>query len=37
MGYIGAAQVRKLAEKYTGEYRSYLEAIATESPRTDLG
>jgi len=29
MGYIGAAQVRKLAEKYTGEYRSYLEAIAT--------
>jgi len=37
MGYIGAAQVRKLAEKHTGEYRSYLEAIATESPRTDLG
>lgn len=37
MGYIGAAQVRKLAEKYTGEYRSYLEAIATESPRTALG
>jgi hypothetical protein len=31
MGYIGAAQVRKLAEKYAGEYRSYLEAIATES------
>ena len=37
MGYIGAAQVRKLAEKYTGEYRSYLESIATESPGTSLG
>ena len=34
MGYIGAAQVRKLAEKYVGEYRLYLEAIASET-RTD--
>ena len=33
MGYIGAAQVRKLAEKYTEEYRAYLEATANESVR----
>jgi len=32
MGYIEAAQVRRLAEKYTGEYRTYLEAVAAESP-----
>ncbi len=37
MGYIEAAQVRKLAEKYVGEYRSYLETVANESPKTDLG
>ncbi len=36
MGYIDAAQVRKLAEKYVGEYRSYLEAVANEPPETDL-
>ena len=32
MGNIGAEQVRKLAEKYTGDYRKYLENIASESP-----
>jgi glucose-1-phosphate thymidylyltransferase len=37
MGYIDSAHVMKLSRKYTGEYRSYLEAIATESPRMDLG
>lgn len=31
MGYIDAAQVRKLAEKYNGDYRSYLQNIASES------
>lgn len=31
MGNIGARQVRKLAEKYTGDYRTYLENIASES------
>jgi glucose-1-phosphate thymidylyltransferase len=36
MGYIDAAQVRKLAEKYVGEYRLYLETIASEA-RTDPG
>jgi glucose-1-phosphate thymidylyltransferase len=35
MGYIDATQVRKLAENYVGEYRSYLEAVANESPKTD--
>jgi glucose-1-phosphate thymidylyltransferase len=36
MGYIEAVQVRKLAEKYVGEYRSYLEAIASEPSKTNL-
>ena len=35
MGYIEAGQVRRLAEKYTGEYRAYLEALA-ESPNTTI-
>jgi glucose-1-phosphate thymidylyltransferase len=30
MGYIEAAQLRSLAGKYTGEYRTYLEAVAVE-------
>ena len=30
MGYVDAAQVRRLAEKYNGDYRAYLENIATE-------
>jgi glucose-1-phosphate thymidylyltransferase len=34
MGYIESVQVRKLADKYVGEYRSYLEAIASESPKS---
>ena len=37
MGYIEAAQVRRLAEKYTGEYRTYLEAIAADSSNTAVG
>lgn len=32
MGYITAAQTRKLAENYRGEYRAYLEAVASEPP-----
>ena len=28
MGYIGARQVRKLAEKYNGDYRAYLQNVA---------
>jgi glucose-1-phosphate thymidylyltransferase len=35
MGYIDAAKVRKLAEKYNGDYRAYLQTVASESP--DLG
>ncbi len=31
MGHIDASQVRKLAEKYTGDYRTYLEDISRES------
>jgi glucose-1-phosphate thymidylyltransferase len=31
MGYIDAEQVRKLAEKYNGDYRTYLHNIASES------
>ncbi len=31
MGYIDAAKVRKLAEKYNGEYRAYLQTVASES------
>jgi len=31
MGYIDVAQLRKLAEKYTGDYRTYLQDIASES------
>src|SRR5208283_277623 len=30
MGYVKADQLMKLATKYTGEYRTYLETIATE-------
>jgi glucose-1-phosphate thymidylyltransferase len=30
MGYLDSGQLMKLAEKYTGKYRTYLEAIATE-------
>jgi len=33
MRYIDATQLRKLAEKYNGEYRMYLEALAAESPK----
>lgn len=36
MGYIEAVQVRRLAEKHSGEYRMYLEALAAESPRPVL-
>jgi len=36
MGYINAKQVTKLAENYSGEYRAYLQAIATEQPQTGL-
>jgi glucose-1-phosphate thymidylyltransferase len=32
MGYIDVAQVRKLAERYSGDYRIYLQDIASESP-----
>jgi glucose-1-phosphate thymidylyltransferase len=32
MGYIDATKVRKLAEKYTGEYREYLQNIAADPP-----
>lgn len=32
MGYIDAAKVRKLAEKYNDDYRTYLQTVATESP-----
>jgi glucose-1-phosphate thymidylyltransferase len=31
MGYIGAQQVRKLAEKYIGDYRTYLLNVASET------
>jgi glucose-1-phosphate thymidylyltransferase len=31
MGYIDVAQVRKLAEMYTDDYRTYLQEIASES------
>jgi glucose-1-phosphate thymidylyltransferase len=34
MGYIDVAQVRKLAERYTGDYRTYLQDIASESHHT---
>ena len=34
MGYIDSSQVRKLAERYTGDYRTYLMNIASESPNT---
>jgi glucose-1-phosphate thymidylyltransferase len=33
MGYIDVAQLGKLAERYTGDYRAYLQDIASESPR----
>src|SRR5208337_775124 len=36
MGYIEAGQVKRLAGKYTGEYRTYLEALATQSPNTTI-
>lgn len=35
MGYIDATRVRKLAENYVGEYRAYLESVASET-RTSL-
>lgn len=35
MGYIDAKRVRKLAENYVDEYRSYLEAVASEPPGSD--
>jgi glucose-1-phosphate thymidylyltransferase len=35
MGYIDATQVRKLAENYVGEYRDYLQAVATERAQAD--
>ena len=38
LGYIDSAQVRKLAENYTGEYRSYLIATSeTDSTNLDEG
>lgn len=37
MGYIDAEQVLRLAENYNGDYRTYLQAIASEPPRLDLG
>lgn len=36
MGFIDASQVLKLAENYTGDYRSYLQAIAKERPQIGL-
>jgi len=36
MGYLEAGQVKRLAGKYTGEYRAYLEALAAESPNTAI-
>lgn len=35
MGYIDASQVVKLAENYTGEYRAYLQAVASEPAQAD--
>lgn len=35
MGYIDARQVAKLAENYSGEYRSYLQAVAAEPAQSD--
>jgi len=36
VGYIDAVQVRKLAERYDGEYRAYLQNIASEPPGGSL-
>ena len=36
MGYIDAAQVLKLSENYSGEYRTYLQTIAAERPQPGL-
>jgi len=36
MGYIDAAQVLKLSQSYSGEYRIYLQAIAAERPLSDV-
>jgi glucose-1-phosphate thymidylyltransferase len=35
MGYINGSQVLKLAENYNGEYRAYLQAVASEPARSD--
>jgi len=35
MGYIDAAQVMKLSRNYAGEYRAYLELVASEAPTAD--
>ena len=36
LGYIDAEHVNRLAGKYTGEYRAYLEALAAESSKSRL-
>ena len=36
LGYIDATHVNRLAGKYTGEYRAYLEALAAESSKSRL-
>jgi glucose-1-phosphate thymidylyltransferase len=35
MGYIDASQVSKLAQNYSGEYRAYLEVVASEPAQSD--
>ena len=35
MGYIDASQVRRLADNYVGEYRSYLQSVAAEPPQAE--
>jgi glucose-1-phosphate thymidylyltransferase len=37
MGYVDAAQVRRLAERYTGDYRTYLQNITSESSDENQG
>jgi glucose-1-phosphate thymidylyltransferase len=37
MGYIDVAQIRKLAERYNGDYRTYLQDIDSEFPHTLQG
>jgi glucose-1-phosphate thymidylyltransferase len=36
MGYVGASQVMKLADNYTGEYHTYLQAVAVDRTKSAL-